>query len=852
MNKNDEKLLKACKLLGIQTMPIVVDIKAPSNPQDPKNILEDGSIKMKKDIMCGGKYTWFYEPGGKEKIASRQKEFDRDGYITCWDKQTQRNVRRKSNMFAWDTSKEFKCLDIDCILKEIVDGKTNPFIELLTKLPYKKSNTKSFGKHILAKIPGCENLKAKEVFDAKYGEVKGKGGIDFLNKQWAWSKNNAVLHNFYDWFNSKIHDLKNYTEFDIVKELTKIIKKEIKKELKKEIKKDIKPLMMEHIKQNILDYFKKNDIADVGKSASLILGCASSGSEEVYQIVHNIMKSDASYSDESWVRNNWDAYRAGKHSGYKSRFDEKINIKNYKVKLPEIGLEMTQAGVAEELVKLLKDDFIRIPHDKAGKGFYHFNEKKRLWNECGGNGMMIVKILSYIKKCKILFEKNIHTKYKEEDWEEAKKEIKKLFRTNSSQEGIAKLTIRELYNELEPQAELAFNQEDDVAHYFQFKNGAFNFKTGKLEERTRDMYISESLKYDYEPPDEDMKEKIKIIQAEFETILPDPIALLNHKKWRSAGFLGITIESFMLNIGYTGGNGKSYGSEIFCNAFPIYGLKLGNDVFDLGNEKAMTKQIPALWGSPVRMTYLEEWGKKKIDLERFKNIVGAETAAVCPLYMGEKQMKLIMSMEASSNVDPKLGEVDNAVCRRGKCQEYNSEFRDTGVAFSDGSQELNSEIHHYKSGGPNKKKRFKNPKWALALFHWYLPQIQRLAKDEYSDLQLSQEMADKFSQNIEANCRFADFFNECISKSPGDNIHKTKLTQQVQDYFGSASIDFPTIRQEFQKKGFTYDCKKKKGTQSKRNFKKGFMLDVKFTLQNGMLDSSDDEEPEEDPYHINI
>jgi phage/plasmid-associated DNA primase len=48
-----------------------------------------------------------------------------------------------------------------------------------------------------------------------------------------------------------------------------------------------------------------------------------------------------------------------------------------------------------------------------------------------------------------------------------------------------------------------FNLERCATHYFHFKNGAFNLKTGQLEPRTRDMYVTEYLPYDYHaaPPE---------------------------------------------------------------------------------------------------------------------------------------------------------------------------------------------------------------------------------------------------------------------------------------------------------------------------------------------------------------
>ena len=63
------------------------------------------------------------------------------------------------------------------------------------------------------------------------------------------------------------------------------------------------------------------------------------------------------------------------------------------------------------------------------------------------------------------------------------------------------------------------NLEVSTRHLFQFKNGAFNLKTGKLEPRTKEMYITMCLDYDYSPIRDE--KRIQVIEAQLKQCLPD-------------------------------------------------------------------------------------------------------------------------------------------------------------------------------------------------------------------------------------------------------------------------------------------------------------------------------------------
>ena len=118
------------------------------------------------------------------------------------------------------------------------------------------------------------------------------------------------------------------------------------------------------------------------------------------------------------------------------------------------------------------------------------------------------------------------------------------------------------------QANVQFNLQDDTRHLFQFKNGAFNMITQKLEERTRKMYITEYLDYDYSPTRNESQ--IAAILKIFKEAMPDDETREGFLKWRGLSLTGNIEKKFMLLYGATGDNSKSMMSYIMLWAFPIY------------------------------------------------------------------------------------------------------------------------------------------------------------------------------------------------------------------------------------------------------------------------------------------
>jgi len=803
-------MLEFCRENGIATMPIKIILQNYIR-NGVQYYLENGEKKMEKKIKCSGDMRWFRNwENGLARIAKRWEEYENGnpkGY----------------NMFAWDTGGDFKAIDIDCILPQEVDGEVNPFITLQDTLPYKKSTTKSFGKHLIAKIPEVTGTGARREFPKKYGiDAKGKKGVELLNGQWAWCKFEAKLR----YWERTVKVLKQILDIKAALDEQDTVEQTIVNEVKEFNLGSVQD-KYKKLQANIVKYqAQKNPTDDLSKAVGLILTCACSQDEAVYIIVRDVLRQGSSYSTDAWIREIWDSFDPIKHDSYRKRYNRYVDAKKV---VPNFRTKFTQQTVAKQLIKIVEKDFMKLKSAKDD-GFYWFNEKHKMWEKCKGKSSVLTRISFKIDKIEKIY-RDIYQDMVDRDCDNAgewENNTDKLFGSFSSREGICKFTFGLMVNRLED-SKIDFNQEDTTAHYFQFKNGAFNFKTGQLEERTRDMYITECLDYDYKPLDDEMQEKINQIEEDYKMVLPQEGALENHKVWRAVSFLGIPAESFMLNIGYSAGNGKSTFPENFETAFPPYCRKMSNNLFAAGNKDAIRKQLPQLWMRATRMVYMEEWGESNMDVPFFKSVISADTLEITPLYEEGKTMKLIVTFEAQSNGEPNLGELDAAVVRRGVCLKYHSEFRDEGKQFTDATFEPDG-ITKFRSKGRAQKSKFKQPEWALALFHYYLPAVTKLANVENMTPVFSKEMSEVFSEMLEGNAKFTGIFHECVSKSQTKHTYKKQLIKYVSEYLGKP-CEWRIIKAEFLKRGYIYNSQYSTGTKSKGTLRKGYMMNCAFISQ---------------------
>jgi hypothetical protein len=354
--------------------------------------------------------------------------------------------------------------------------------------------------------------------------------------------------------------------------------------------------------------------------------------------------------------------------------------------------------------------------------------------------------------------------------------------------------------------DVSFDAEAAINHYVQFRDQAFNLKTGKAEPRTKEMYVTQCLKYDYD----DYRDEAKIKQVDriFCQIFPD-------KKFREAfkAFLGSCLtgetseQAFLLLFGPHANNGKSTACFMFEKAFPIYTKQIARQALERGNS-AFNKAISSLMGSPCRLVYFNELGQDPIDSTTFKCLIEANTLSVQPLYQHEQNFQPRCKFVGCCNPKPRFESVDRGVIRRGRLIPCNSNFVDTDA-------EVDEKLHWYKKDGTTAN-QFSLPEWAMQLFHYLAPYAKRFYEQ---GLELPQECQSLFAKCVTANNPVELFFHECVKHAPGEKASKNDFVEALRRFKQAhhepsvCALEWKDILRALEDHSYTYDCKDRAGNQ---------------------------------------
>jgi hypothetical protein len=561
-------------------------------------------------------------------------------------------------------------------------------------------------------------------------------------------------------------------------------------------------------------------------------------------VLLEVMKlPNQNFSDEDWVRNQWNKYDAEKHKDY--TFD-------WLQHAPKLLLLDSDERIGREFLKTFaKELIVQVNHKNDIVGvFAWMQEQSNTWSSnlinSKGNApfenYIFEKIVSVIKPAYVA-SANQFVEYKKQEFEEAKKDtddkemlkviakkhksfvkhielsVKRLESTTALKSAVKWVTSMVLADPAY-RRNIQFNLEPNTKHLFQFKNGAFNLRTNKLEARTKEMYITSHLHYDYsEDVDKSCIDKLE--QCIYQT-LPDDKQREGFKRWRGLCLTGETRDqAFVVNIGIGAGNGKSTNSINFKSAFPIYCTEIGKQAFTksrMGDSTAYNKAFGALINMPIRLVYMEEWGSETQDDDLIKKTISDDELTVQPPYMCEVKMRWQSKLEASANFDPKNQRMDNGIMRRGYKQTYNSKFVEDPA-------DVNESAHRYLQD-KSVIDLCKNPKYALALFHIFKP-YAKMYYDE-GKLKLPDCMKQEFVQMVSENDEFYEVF-ENIRPKEGAMISKQDLIDKgiTGDYCADNKEHFKEIREAFESRGYKYKSQKRKSGQKT----KGVFLNCEYFVE---------------------
>eukprot|EP00944_MAST-04C_sp_MAST-4C-sp1_P008505 g8505.t1 len=289
------------------------------------------------------------------------------------------------------------------------------------------------------------------------------------------------------------------------------------------------------------------------------------------------------------------------------------------------------------------------------------------------------------------------------------------------------------------QISVKMDMNDAQRGLFHFKNGCIDLHTGEFRSRRKTDFVTKCLPYDYHEINDDLKLKMDEIQKKLRMIQPTDEGYTWTMDWLGYNLTGYTKEQkFNLFIGYTASNAKSSLFELMTSAFPIYVHPMGNKAFDDNNQN-FAKNFGCLLDNAYRMIWMNEWGKKLIDEDRFCNFVDGKPFPISVIY--EKAEIMITphcKLSAASNNDPNIKGGTKGTFRRGIQTLFTSEFVD------DGSED--ESIHRYKDDKGQFAFKFKDDSYKLAFFHLLLPHAIKYCN---YGLTIPQQCRDAFKRNIE-------------------------------------------------------------------------------------------------------
>jgi hypothetical protein len=368
--------------------------------------------------------------------------------------------------------------------------------------------------------------------------------------------------------------------------------------------------------------------------------------------------------------------------------------------------------------------------------------------------------------------------------------------------------------------DVLMDMNDNQRELFHFQDKCFNLRTGQVRRREKSDFVTKCLSYNYGPRDE---ANIKAIETKLRMIQPQDTGYEWVLSWLGYNLTGFTnAQKFNLNIGHTSSNAKSSVFHLMTNSFPIYVKQMGNKAFDDANAQ-WPKQFGCLIDYPYRMVWMNEWGKKVIDEDRFCNFVDGKPFPIPVIYeKAEVTITPHCKLNAASNNDPNIRGATKGTFRRGIQTPFESEFVDDGTE--------DPAIHRYKDDKGEFTMKFKNDVFKLAFFHLLQPYATRYCKE--MALRIPEFFSAGFKRMVDDQDSFSAVFDHfTITRSLLDVYPKDKvmswLGSDTCPVTGSVSFHWKLVLHKFKSKGVKYDSQMRK-TINGRVYK-GFFQKVKFT-----------------------
>lgn len=356
----------------------------------------------------------------------------------------------------------------------------------------------------------------------------------------------------------------------------------------------------------------------------------------------------------------------------------------------------------------------------------------------------------------------------------------------------------------------AFNVGRNNDYLIHFANGVYDIFTRTFRSRSRFDYTTKRLDYDYVPAYKIPSEKFDYINNIFRQIQPD-----DEQRRFQLSFLAYcltadaSLQKFKMNVGYTGGNGKSTELAIHEICFPIYTMKLQKDFFKKGF-KNRHKFMNKLSTNSIRLSYVEELPARHLDVDFIKNWVDGRNDDIEMLYGNTIAIRYTSKIITNSQFDPVFGgDVDGGLKRRGLMQQYESRFVDEGKPICE-------DAHIYRKDLKIDSRMKDDDLLKNAYFHILL---EHLDVNNVSNVFIPSSSEQLFADTVDSSNPVPVFIedNFVITNDPDDKVSKDYIQSilpvgveygSVVSHLAGIPLRFVRDRQVDNKKGVWIGIKK--------------------------------------------
>ena len=380
-------------------------------------------------------------------------------------------------------------------------------------------------------------------------------------------------------------------------------------------------------------------------------------------------------------------------------------------------------------------------------------------------------IKNYVKNCKNKINNDEDSDSESDDEIKERKKLKQTMKKLNKEIEALQIRIKSLSglknintlltDTFAPVKKYLFNNDQVYYNELHFKNGYLDLSTRRFHKRTIEHLITEFLPYDY-TEDYD-KEKFNDISSFFKKIQPNK----EQRRFTTRMLLyclhgGNKEKVMLMNIGYSAANGKSTTLKIQEKVFPIYTTSLDQNTFSETCTKRH-KYLSDLLKKPIRLAYIEELSKERLDVDFLKKFVDADTLDLEQLYTTEiNQTKIQATLITTSNRDPN-SDMDEGLSRRIVIQHYNSQFvRPELVDIEKNKYPI--DLHYID--------KFNEDEYKIAYLHYILNAGKLEIPNE--NRSITRELLE---ENDEFKCAFDRFF--IITGNNKDKVYKHDVVDML-------------------------------------------------------------------------